>query len=183
MKTIRDVFSSVYEWSKNLIGLFFYIKNQLTEYELIMKISQSSIMTLHRLMKTKLFGLLCSIRRKIVDLHGCEKIIDIIETKNKPSVNTNRSYHKSIVKTSNASLSSEQKHIRSSIDFYYNLIEYDKQLSTIINKNFDDRQLVFNTSHLSKQINNYSLHMQRINKYVKDAIDLSESFRRVSFIY
>jgi hypothetical protein len=47
----------------------------------------------------------------------------------------------------------------------------------------DDRQLVLNASCLSKQINNFSLHIQRIDKYVKDALDLSERFRRVRFVH
>jgi hypothetical protein len=89
MKNIRDVFSSVRDWSVNLTGLFFYIKNQLIEYELLV--------------------LLSSIRKKIFDhqaLHELERIVWIIETKSKsistvdqPSMKTNRSYHKSIIKS------------------------------------------------------------------------------------
>jgi hypothetical protein len=109
MKNIRDVFSSVHDWSVNLTGLFFYIKNQLIEYESIMKISQSSMMAIHRLLKSKLLVLLSSIRKKIFDhqaLHELERIVWIIETKSKsistvdqPSMKTNRSYHKSIIKS------------------------------------------------------------------------------------
>src|SRR5689334_7952211 len=73
--------------------------------------------------------------------------------------------------------------IRPSIDFYYDLVDYDKELSAITNQNFNDELKVSGNrqTYLSRQINNYSLHIQRIDKYINNAIDLSDKFRRVSF--
>ncbi len=103
MKNIQDVFSSVYDWSKNLTGLFFYLKNQLIEYEYIMKITQSSISTIHQFLKTKLFKLLCSIRNELFDyqaFHELERIVNLIESKTNSisSEKMTKPYHKSIVK-------------------------------------------------------------------------------------
>ncbi len=63
-------------------------------------------------------------------------------------------------------------------------------MSAIAEQNFSDqlkvigdRQPIFNKSNLFKQINNYSLHMQRIDKHVNDAIDLNERFRQVCFFF
>jgi hypothetical protein len=206
MKNIRDVFSSVYDWSKNLSGLFFYLKNQLVEYEYIMKIIQCSITTIHRFLKSKLFKLLCSIRNELLDyqaFHELERISYLIESKNN-SISTKLShpYHKSIIKDfqmddSLEIISSEQQSLpkirsslQSSIDFYHKLVEYDKELSTITDQNFSDElkvigdyQPIFNTSYLSKQINNYSLHIQKIDTYVNNALDLHERFRQVNFLY
>jgi hypothetical protein len=202
MKNIRDVFFSVYDWSKNLTGLFFYLKNQLIEYEYIMKITQSSIITIHRFLKSKLLKLLCSIRNKLFDyrpLYELERIVNIIESQS--SAKLIRPYHKSIVKSlqideSSETNSTEQKSLskikpilRLSIDFYQKLIEYDKELSIMSDQNFDDQlkvigdhqQPIFKTSDLSKQINNYSLHIRKIDEYVNNVIDLNERFRQVSF--
>jgi hypothetical protein len=202
MKNIRDVFFSVYDWSKNLTGLFFYLKNQLIEYEYIMKITQSSIITIHRFLKSKLLKLLCSIRNKLFDyrpLYELERIVNIIESQS--SAKLIRPYHKSIVKSlqideSSETNSTEQKSLskikpilRLSIDFYQKLIEYDKELSIMSDQNFDDQlkvigdhqQPIFKTSDLSKQINNYSLHIRKIDEYVNNVINLNERFRQVSF--
>lgn len=82
MKNIQDVFLSVSDWSKNITGLFFYIKQQLVEYEYTIKIIQSSITTIHRSLKSNLLKLLCDIRKDCFDyqtideLHRISKIID-----------------------------------------------------------------------------------------------------------
>ncbi len=119
MKNIGDSFSSVYDWSQNITGLFFYVKNQLIEYEFIMKITESSVMSIHRLLQSKLLELLCSIRAKRLDyqaLDELERIVELIGLKNnsistvdQPSIEINnnerssaipiRSYHKSIIKS------------------------------------------------------------------------------------
>jgi hypothetical protein len=116
MNNIQDRFRSVFDWSKAMTGLFFYLKNQLVEYEYIMKIVQSSITTIHRFLKSKLLKLLCSIRSELSDyraLHELERIVNLIEGKNnsisggnqlstgnneQSSIKTIRIYHKSIVK-------------------------------------------------------------------------------------
>jgi len=207
MKNIQDVFSSNHDWSKNLTGLFFYLKNQLIEYEYIMKITQSSIITIHRFLRSKLLKLLCSIRNKIYDyrpLYELERIGNIIESiinVDQSSEKVIRPYHKSIIKpleiddtletnsTEQKSLSKIKPILQLSIDFYQKLIEYDKELSIISDQNFDDQlkvigdhqQPIFKTSDLSKQINNYSLHIRKIDEYVNNVIDLNERFRQVSF--
>jgi hypothetical protein len=167
-----------------------------------MKITQSSIITIHRFLKSKLLKLLCSIRNKLFDyrpLYELERIVNIIESQS--SAKLIHPYHKSIVKSlqideSSETNSTEQKSLskikpilRLSIDFYQKLIEYDKELSIMSDQNFDDQlkvigdhqQPIFKTSDLSKQINNYSLHIRKIDEYVNNVINLNERFRQVSF--
>jgi len=76
--------------------------------------------------------------------------------------------------------------LHSSSDFDHKLIEYDQKLSVITGTYFSDQVEITNDSqglshifHLSKQINNYSMHIQQINKYTQDASNLSERFRQV----
>ncbi len=81
--------------------------------------------------------------------------------------------------------------LHSSSDFYHKLIEYDQKLSAITRTYFSDQVEITNDPqglshilHLSKQINNYSMHIRQINKYAQDASNLSERFRQVRrFLY
>ena len=81
MKNLQDVFLSVSDWSKNITGLFFFIKQQLVEYEYMIKTIQSSITTIHRFLKANLLKLLCEIRKDCFDyqtideLHQISKVI------------------------------------------------------------------------------------------------------------
>lgn len=200
MKNTGDVFTSVHDWSKNINGLFYYLKSQLIEHEYIMKITQSSIITIHRFLKTKLYKILSIIRNDIYSyqpFHELQKILQLIQTQNNSTTTTNeaRIYRKSIIKDfpldENFEInSSKQRSLRSSIDFYQKLISCDNELSTIIDQHFNDEskpigdnQTIFNTSYLSKQISNYSLNIRKIDKYINDAKDLNETFRQVSFLF
>jgi hypothetical protein len=191
-KNLQDVFLSNYDWSKNIIGLFFYLKTQLIEYEYIMTITQSSITTINRFLKSKLLKLLCSIRSEILHyqpIHELQRVADVIHSKIN-SISTGPPYRKSIVKQSDKTdLSTIRPVLQSATDLYQKLTEYDKELTKISDENFSDQlkvttdhQPVFNTKHLLKQITKYSVYIQQMDKYVNDAIDLSEKFRRVSFI-
>ena len=230
MKNIQDVFFSVHDWSKNVIGLFFYLKNQLVEYEYIMKTTQSSITTIHRFLKSKLFKLLSSIRNELFDcqaIHELERVATVIESRynptemnEQPSTELARPYRKSIVQNSRRDEKSTQRKIfcmietfskifffletispeqqsfsairpslRSSTDLYRKLTEYDRELTAISEQNFNDQlkvtadhQPVFDTVYLSKQINNYSSYIRQMDKYITDALDLGEKFRRVRFL-
>jgi oligoribonuclease (3'-5' exoribonuclease) len=84
----QNVFPAVYDWSKNITGLFFYLKKQLMEYVYIIEITQSSIVTMHRFLETKLLELLCSVREKLIDyqtIHELEKRFDQIVSTNNPT--------------------------------------------------------------------------------------------------
>ncbi len=191
LKNLQDVFLSNYDWSKNIVGLFFYLKTQLIEYEYIMKTTQLSITTINRFLKSKLFKLICVIRHEIFryqPIYELQRIADVIDAKNN-SGQLNRPYHKSIIKSSNQpNLLTIKPTLQSATNLYKKLIDYDKELTKISEQNFNDevktatdRQPIFNTKHLFKQINKYSLYIQQMDKYINDAMDLSEKFRRVSF--
>ena len=192
-KNLQDVFMSNYDWSKNVVGLFFYLKAHLTEYKYIMETTQSSITTINRFLKSKLLKLHCVIRNEIFryqPIHELQRIMDVIDARNN-SEQSSRSLHRSIVKTSDQqSLATIRPVLQSATELHRKLIEYDEELTKISEQNFGDqmkvatdRQPAFNAKHLSKQISNYSLYIKQMDKYVNDAIDLSEKFRRVNFPY
>ena len=84
MKNLQDVFSSVLDWSKNITGSFFYMKQQLDEYESMMKIIQGSITIIHRFLKSNLLKLLCDIRKDIFHyqtIYELDRINIIIKSK------------------------------------------------------------------------------------------------------
>ena len=181
-KNLQDVFITNYDWSKNVVGLFFYLKVHLTEYKYIMETIQSSITTINRFLKSKLLKLLYVIRNEIFryqPIHELERIVDVIDTRNN-SEQSNRSQQ---------NLATIRPVLQSASELYRKLMEYEREITKISEQNFDDqvktttdRQSAFNAKHLSKQISKYSLYIQQMDKCVNDAMDLSEKFRLVNFL-
>ncbi|CAF3595707.1 unnamed protein product [Adineta steineri] len=185
MENIQDIFASVYDWSQKIVGLFFYLQTGVIQYESIMQIIQSTIMTVHRLLKSKLLELLYLIRKNLLNhqiTHELEKIFDLIKPQSSPK--PIRSCHKSIIRSSDTNETSEEQNFSKirpmldlSLNFYHKLIEYNKDLSTILDTHFNDNERLFRLSNLSTQMKNYSMYIQQINKHVQDATDLCERFR------
>ena len=134
---------SNYDWSKNIVGLFFYLKAQLVEYEYIMKTTQSSITTINRFLKSKLLKLLCVIRNEIFHfqpIHELQRIVDVLEAKNQPG----EPYHKSIVRSSGQTgIGNIRPTLRSATNLYKKLITYDEELTKI-----SDEFVLFLSSNL-----------------------------------
>ncbi|CAF4467248.1 unnamed protein product, partial [Adineta steineri] len=87
MENIQDIFASVYDWSQKIVGLFFYLQTGVIQYESIMQIIQSTIMTVHRLLKSKLLELLYLIRKNLLNhqiTHELENIFDLIKPQSSP---------------------------------------------------------------------------------------------------
>lgn len=83
-KNLQDAFFSVFDWSKNITGLFFYVKQQLDEYESMMKIIQGAITIIHRFLKSNLLEILCEIREDIFHyqtIYELDRIHTIIKKK------------------------------------------------------------------------------------------------------
>lgn len=199
MKNIRDKFYSVYEWSKDTIGHFFYVKNQLMEYEFILQTTQSSIRTINRSLKTKLFQLLCSIRNDLTEYQAIYEldqiahlmtIVDTISVENDQTVEETNSkkLRESIVKSDdgiNTLNQDVQNALRSSIDFYRKLKEYDSDLSNISQEYFDeqfksteDNETPFDTYQVLKRIATFSKYIRQADEYISRALDLNDQFRR-----
>lgn len=81
------------EWSKDMVGLFFYIKVQLTDYQHILQTAQCSTTIMQQHLKSNLLEFLCSIRAKLIVFRAIEElknILDQIDT-NPPSQSSSSS--------------------------------------------------------------------------------------------
>jgi len=177
MKKMHDIFYSVYEWSKNIVGHLFYVKNQLIEYEFILQITQSSIRTINRSLKTKLYRLLCLIRNDLGQYQGIYELDQIANLMGLLDQEINDGKENSdILQT-----------LRSSMDFYRKLTEYDRELTNTSEEYFneqftsaEDDEKPFNTYKVLKQIATFSTNIQRTDKYIDQALDLNDKFKRVN---
>lgn len=98
IKQYNDV-ASACDWSKDTIGLFFYVKNQLVEYQHILQTAQCSTTIMQQHLKSKILEFLSSIRSKLIDFRAIEElkyILDEIDnstsgqaTPNSPSMSLN----------------------------------------------------------------------------------------------
>lgn len=62
------------EWAKDLVGLFFYMKDQLFQYQHILQTAQSSSIMMQLHLKSELLEFLCAIRSKLIDLRTIEEL-------------------------------------------------------------------------------------------------------------
>jgi hypothetical protein len=67
------------EWSKDIVGLFFYVKTQLTEYQHILQTAQCSTTIMQQHLKSKLLEFLCSIRSKLIVFRAIEELKNILD--------------------------------------------------------------------------------------------------------
>ncbi len=71
--------AAAYEWSKDMVGLFFYIKNQLIDYQHILQTAQCSTTIMQQHLKTSLLEFLCSIRSKLIVFRAIEELKNILD--------------------------------------------------------------------------------------------------------
>jgi hypothetical protein len=71
--------AAAYEWSKDIIGLFFYVKNQLIDYQHILQTAQCSTIIMQQHLKSKLLEFLCSIRAKLIVFRAVEELKNILD--------------------------------------------------------------------------------------------------------
>ena len=67
------------EWSKDIVGLFFYVKTQLIEYQNILQTAQCSTTIMQQHLKSKLLEFLCSIRAKLIVFRAIEELKNILD--------------------------------------------------------------------------------------------------------
>ena len=67
------------EWSRDVVGLFFYVKAQLIEYQHILQTAQCSTTIMQQHLKSRLLEFLCSIRSKLIVLHAIEELKEILD--------------------------------------------------------------------------------------------------------
>jgi hypothetical protein len=78
IRQVNDV-AAACEWSKDIVGLFFYVKTQLTEYQHILQTAQCSTTIMQQHLKSKLLEFLCSIRSKLIVFRAIEELKNILD--------------------------------------------------------------------------------------------------------
>jgi len=90
------------EWSKDMVGLFFYVKTQLFEYQHILQTAQCSTTIMQQHLKTNLLEFLCSMRSKLIVFRAIEELKNILD-----QIDTNTNSQSS--SSSNVSMSSNNE--------------------------------------------------------------------------
>jgi hypothetical protein len=67
------------EWSRDIVGLFFYVKTQLIEYQHILQTAQCSTTIMQQHLKSRLLEFLCSIRSKLIVFRAIEELKNILD--------------------------------------------------------------------------------------------------------
>ena len=81
LKPIRQVndVAAAYDWSKDTVGLFFYVKNQLNDYQRILQTAQCSTTIMQQHLKSNLLEFLCTIRSKLIVFRAIEELKNILD--------------------------------------------------------------------------------------------------------
>ena len=244
VKSIRqynDV-AAAYDWSKNVVGLFFYIKTQLMEYQHILQTAQCSTTIMQQHLKSNLLEFLCTIRSKLIVFRSIEELKNILDqidsntsSQSTPAASglSTRTHSASgdglslgfshlltnMSPSNEASLSPGKQpiscvspatvpllatthrapsaspmqliqqsiriYLRSYLQPYEQLKKCEQDVLEIIESEFhgqlgmlDDLQPFANTLWLSHCTKPYSSWIHRADKFLKDLLDLHESFRK-----
>lgn len=78
IRQFNDV-AAAFDWSKDTVGLFFYIKAQLTDYQHILQTAQCSTTIMQQHLKSNLLEFLCSIRAKLIVFRAIEELKNILD--------------------------------------------------------------------------------------------------------
>lgn len=89
IRQVNDV-AAACEWSKDMVGLFFYIKTQLIEYQHILQTAQCSTTVMQQHLKSNLLEFLCLIRSKLTIFRAIEELKNILD-----QLDTNTNSHSS----------------------------------------------------------------------------------------
>ncbi|CAF1028769.1 unnamed protein product [Rotaria sordida] len=221
--------------SNDMVGLFFYIKGQLIEYQNILKTAQCSTTIMQQHLKTNLLEFLCLIRSKLIIFRAIEELKNILDqigsntnsqsispnnlptnsnnennsssrtqstSGEAPSIGFSHLYNNSPSSSDN-SLSPVTSHrsstatpsqlikqslriyLRSYLQPYEQLKKCEQDILEIIENEFngqlgmiDDQPPFTNTLWLSQYTKTYASWIHRADKYLKDLIDLNDSFKK-----
>jgi hypothetical protein len=78
IRQFNDV-AAAFDWSRDMVGLFYYIKTQLTEYQHILQTAQLSTTIMQQHLKSKLLEFLCTIRAKLIVFRAIEELKNILD--------------------------------------------------------------------------------------------------------
>ncbi|CAF3323409.1 unnamed protein product [Rotaria sp. Silwood2] len=78
IRQYNDVVAT-FDWAKDIVGLFFYLKSQLVEYQHILQIAQCSTTIMQQQLKSKLLEYLCSIRSKLILFRSIEELKNVLD--------------------------------------------------------------------------------------------------------
>ena len=78
IRQYNDV-AAAYDWSKDVVGFFVYIKTQLLEYQHILQTGQCSTTIMQQHLKSKLLEFLCAIRSKLIVFRAIEELKNILD--------------------------------------------------------------------------------------------------------
>ncbi len=78
IRQFNDV-AAACEWSKDMVGFFFYIKSQLIDYQHILQTAQCSTTIMQQHLKSNLVEFLCSIRAKLIVFRAIEELKNILD--------------------------------------------------------------------------------------------------------
>ncbi|CAF3434250.1 unnamed protein product [Rotaria sp. Silwood1] len=67
------------DWAKDIVGLFFYVKNQLIEYQHILQTAQCSTTIMQQHLRSKLLEFLCLIRSDLIVFRSVEELKHILD--------------------------------------------------------------------------------------------------------
>ena len=232
IRQFNDV-AAACEWSKDTMGLFFYIKNQLIDYQRILQTAQCSTTVMQQHLKSNLLEFLCLIREKLIVFRAIEELKHILDqidshsthitppTSNRtasvssvdgPSIgfshlfnNNNNNNNTSSadnslspVTTHRTSSATSMQLIHQSIRIYLRSYRHlydklktceqdtvelmDREFAGQVGCRSDDQQPFVRTLWLSHRTKMYSSWIHRADKFLKDLMDLHESFRKVSLL-
>jgi hypothetical protein len=92
------------EWSKDIVGLFFYVKIQLIEYQHILQTAQCSTTIMQQHLKSNLLEFLCLIRAKLIVFRSIEELKNILD-----QIDCNTNSQLSSSSSSNVSMNSNNE--------------------------------------------------------------------------
>lgn len=78
IRQYNDV-AAAFEWSKDMVGFFFYVKLQLIEYQNILQTAQCSTTIMQQHLKGKLLEFLCVIRSRLINFRAIEELKNILD--------------------------------------------------------------------------------------------------------
>ncbi|UJR22056.1 hypothetical protein I4U23_025124 [Adineta vaga] len=236
IRQMNDV-AAAYDWSKDMVGLFFYIKTQLNDYQHILQTAQCSTTIMQQHLKTNLLEFLCSIRSKLIVFRAIEELKNILDqidsnTTSHSSSSSSNSVSMSSINgnnpsgrtlstggeapsigfshlLSNTASSSENSlspvtthrstgtspmqliqqsiriYLRSYLQPYEQLKKCEQDILEMVEREFhgqlgmpDDQQPFVNTLWISQCTKIYATWIHRADKFLKDLMDLHESFRK-----
>ena len=170
--------SSLVDLSNELLGLIYFLKSFITDFDQTLRTIDSGLQTMHRYLKMKSSKLLSLIRQKCVDYRVIHEIDQVSQSNEQKIERPRRHRTKSLVKSNDDDepLETDRSIIYKANEFFRQLNSFERQLTTLIDENLNCR--LFNEEILrNKSKENFSLQNQRIDRQIKDATMFNEAFQ------